>query len=79
MIEINIREAKTQFSNLLSRVETRHESFRICRNGKPVAELVPIKNQTVDSTVQHAELRGIRFLEDPTAPLAPDDWPEDRE
>ena len=74
MIQVNTHEAKSKLSYLLERVETARETVRICRNGKPVALLVPIEI-VVDPLAQHDELRGIVFHEDPTAPLSDDDWP----
>jgi prevent-host-death family protein len=44
MQTVNIHEAKTQLSRLLSRVEA-GESIVIARNGKPVAQLVPISSR----------------------------------
>ncbi len=41
-MQINIHEAKTQLSKLLQSVEA-GERVTICRDGKPVAELVPIR------------------------------------
>ncbi|MEW5854726.1 MAG: type II toxin-antitoxin system prevent-host-death family antitoxin [Myxococcota bacterium] len=38
MISVNVYEAKNRLSELLAAVE-RGEAVRICRNGKPVAEL----------------------------------------
>jgi len=40
---INIFDAKNKLSKLISDIETRHTSYLICRNGKPVAELVAHK------------------------------------
>src|ERR1039457_212625 len=40
---VNVHEAKTHFSSLLATVEDSSESFVICRNGEPIADLVPHK------------------------------------
>ena len=40
MQKLNIHEAKTKLSAVLSQVE-KGESFIICRNGKPIANLIP--------------------------------------
>ena len=77
MTDINTHEAKTKLSKILARVETEHEHFRICRNGKPIAELIPIEETAPDPLVLHPELMGVVFFEDPTAPLDPEDWPEE--
>lgn len=74
MITVNTHEAKSRLSALLSAVE-RGELVRICRNGKPVAELRPVV-PTIDPLQQYPELMGIKFLEDPTLPLDSSDWPE---
>ena len=76
MIQVNTKEAKTKFSYLLSKVETENEKVKICRNGKPIAVLVPI-NKIHDPLQQHAKLKGVIFHEDPAKPLDNDDWPEE--
>lgn len=40
MTKVNVHEAKTRLSEILQRVQG-GEEFLICRNGKPVADLVP--------------------------------------
>lgn len=41
-MQVNVFEAKTDFSHLLRLVESKREEFiTIARNGKPVAKLVP--------------------------------------
>ena len=44
MKRMNIHEAKTHFSKLVERVEA-GEEIVIARNGKPVAKLVPYRDQ----------------------------------
>ena len=75
MIKVNTHEAKTRLSALLLAVEERGEWVRICRNGKPVADLRPIV-LVKDPLVQHPELSGVKFHEDPILPLTEEDWPE---
>lgn len=41
MKSVNTHDAKTRLSVILAEVEQNAESFVICRNGKPVADLVP--------------------------------------
>jgi prevent-host-death family protein len=41
MVEVNIRQARTQLSKLLARVATGEEVL-ISRAGKPIAKLVPL-------------------------------------
>lgn len=74
MITVNTHDAKTRLSALLSAVEERGESVRICRNGKPVAELRPIHRAT-DPLQTHPNLSKIKMHEDPMLPLGPEDWP----
>jgi prevent-host-death family protein len=42
--KVNVHEAKTQFSRLLSRVE-KGEEIIICKSGKPVACLHPLEGK----------------------------------
>jgi prevent-host-death family protein len=44
--QVNIYEAKTQFSKLLEQVEAGDEIV-IARNGKPIARLVPLQRAPV--------------------------------
>lgn len=73
MKTVNIHEAKTNLSSLIRVVEEEGESVRIARNGKPIAELVPIskkKGALRLRTSLKAECFG-----DPMAPLDSEDWP----
>jgi antitoxin (DNA-binding transcriptional repressor) of toxin-antitoxin stability system len=74
MKTVNVHEAKTNFSSMLSGVESDSETVVICRNGKPVADLVPQKR--VSRIKTHPELSKISFLYDPVAPLSNDEWPD---
>ena len=76
MTHVNTHEAKTKLSSLLSQVELNHEEIKICRNGKPIAILSPVSTKP-DPLVQHPEIMGITFNEDPMEPLSQTDWPED--
>ena len=76
MIQVNTHEAKTKLSYLLAQVERSGERVRICRNGKPIALLVPIE-AAPDPLEQDPRLKGIRYNEDPAAPLSTEDWPEE--
>lgn len=75
MISVNTHEAKSRLSELLARVEKKHESIVICRNGSPVAELMPW-SKTRDPLRQDPKLKRVVFHEDPSLPLSPDEWPE---
>ncbi|MBM4366314.1 MAG: type II toxin-antitoxin system Phd/YefM family antitoxin [Deltaproteobacteria bacterium] len=70
---LNVHEAKTQLSALLAAVEEAGESFVICRNGKPVAELRPLSRQS-RSVEPRADLRVRLAAEEATAPLDASDW-----
>ena len=74
MKTVNVHEAKTNFSSLLATVEDSHESFVICRNGKPVANLVP--HQRASRTRTHPTLGKINIGYDPVEPLSHSEWPE---
>lgn len=46
MAKINIHDAKTHFSRLLSRVESGEEII-IAKAGKPIARLVPVEKKAI--------------------------------
>lgn len=74
MLTVNTHEAKTRLSELLLQVEQHHETVVICRNGTPVAELVPWV-KTRDPLQQHPVLKQVIIHEDPSLPLTDEDWP----
>jgi prevent-host-death family protein len=74
MIKVNMHEAKTRLSALLAAAE-QGELVLLCRNGRPVAELRPLP-APIDPLRVDPELSKVEFLDDPMAPLAPEDWPE---
>lgn len=76
MIIVNTHEAKTHLSRLLVEMETHHQKIRICRNGKAIADIVPIK-ETQNPLRQNKALMGIKMTYDPTLPLDEDEWGED--
>ncbi len=49
MIQVNIHEAKTQFSKLIARIQQGDEII-IAKAGRPVARLVPIAESTKERT-----------------------------
>jgi prevent-host-death family protein len=73
MKTVNVHEAKTNFSRLLATVEESGESFVICRNGQPVANLVPHKQ--VSRTKPHPILSKIKIKYDPVETASEDEWP----
>lgn len=74
MKTVNVHEAKTNFSRLLARLEKDNEAIVICRNGEPVADLVPHKR--ANRVKPHPILGRIKIEYDPTEPLTADEWPE---
>ena len=75
MKTVNVHEAKTNFSSLLATVESSSESFVICRNGEPVADLVPHKRASRIKV--HPALSRIKIDYDPVEPLSNDEWPKE--
>jgi antitoxin (DNA-binding transcriptional repressor) of toxin-antitoxin stability system len=74
MKTVNVHEAKTHFSRLIASVETANESFVICRNGEPVADLVPHRRSS--RIKPHPLLRNVKIGYDPVEPLTTDEWPQ---
>ncbi len=74
MKAVNIHEAKTKLSALLAEVEKTGQKIFICRNGKPVADLVPHKRR--NRLAPHPTMSNIKIKYNPTEPLTPDEWPE---
>ena len=74
MKTVNVHEAKTKFSSLLAKLEADRETIVICRNGEPVADLVP--HQRGSRTKTHPVLGKIKIGYDPVEPLGNDEWPE---
>jgi len=74
MQRVNTHEAKTKLSQIL--LEKKGKTFRICRNGVPVADLVPIQEEkhTKSRLRKHPVLSKGKILGDITSPLPPEDW-----
>jgi len=52
MIQVNILEAKTDFSKLIRLLETRKEDYiTVARNGKPVARITPIHEKPASNRI----------------------------
>ena len=73
MKHVNVHVAKTKLSAILAKVEA-GEAFTVCRNGKPVADIVPHKSGT--RTKPHPVLSKIRIAYDPTEDISQDEWGE---
>ena len=75
MIIVNTHEAKTRLSQLLVLIEKNHETIRVCRHGKPIADIVPIRRMIADRLAMHPEVSNIQINYDPTSPLEQSEWP----
>ncbi|MCU0593439.1 MAG: type II toxin-antitoxin system prevent-host-death family antitoxin [Desulfobacterales bacterium] len=74
MQTLNVHEAKTKLSAVLMEVERKGETFIICRNGKPVAKIVP--HSPPKRMVYHPVLSRIKIRYDPTEELVREEWGE---
>ena len=75
MKTVNIHDAKTGFSRLLMEVEKNGRRFVICRNGEPIADLVPHESEV--SMVADKHLGAIKIKYDPIEEASETDWPSD--
>jgi prevent-host-death family protein len=77
MIRVNTHEAKSRLSELLAAVE-KNEAVVICRNGVPVAKLVPVTEDKINPLTPHPELK-VTFAPgfDPMEPADESEWPEE--
>lgn len=73
-MQINIHEARSHFSQLISRALTGEEII-IAKSGKPLVRLTPVDETTGDHGVRFGGLKsaGIVIGEDFDAPLYDDD------
>jgi prevent-host-death family protein len=75
MKTINVHQAKTDLSRLLAEIEKTGKRIVICRNGKPVADLVP--HACGVSMDGDRKLGAIKVAYDPTEEASEADWPPD--
>ena len=75
MKTVNVHDAKTRLSSLLAEVEKHGKRVVICRNGKPIADLVPHRDEL--SMAPDKKLVAIRINYDPTEEVGDEDWPPD--
>lgn len=75
MKSVNVHEAKTQLSMLLAEIEERGERIVICRNGEPVADLVPHRRRV--SMAPDPKLGAFTVGYDPIEELGDEEWPGD--
>jgi prevent-host-death family protein len=77
MKTLNIHEAKTHLSSILLQVAEKGETYLICRNGTPVADLIPHKKK--DRLCRDTVMSKIKINYDPTEPLTSGEWPPEEE
>lgn len=75
MKSVNVHDAKTRLSRLLAEVERTGQPVVICRNGEPIADLVPHRRGV--SMAGDAKLGAIAIKYDPTEEADAGDWPVD--
>jgi antitoxin (DNA-binding transcriptional repressor) of toxin-antitoxin stability system len=72
MKTLNIHEAKTNLSAVLADIENTGKKYLICRNNKPIAELVPHRKKS--RLKRDAFLSQVKIECDLTEPLTEEDW-----
>ncbi|MEN9358476.1 MAG: Antitoxin Phd YefM, type toxin-antitoxin system [Verrucomicrobiota bacterium] len=77
MIIVNTHEAKSRLSELIELVITGKEQVVICRNGKPLIDLVAHAEETDFRRDLIPEDRRLKLKGDLTAPLDNEAWPEE--
>ena len=75
MKTVNVHDAKTSLSALLTEVEKRGKRIVICRNDKPVADLVPHHHDV--SMAPDKKLGRIKIKYDPVEEASEEDWPSE--
>jgi len=75
MTVVNIHDAKTRLSGLLAEVEKNGRRFVICRNGEPIADLIP--HQTEVPMTSDKRLGAIKLKYDPIEEVSESEWPSD--
>jgi antitoxin (DNA-binding transcriptional repressor) of toxin-antitoxin stability system len=76
MSTVTEKEAKAQLPKLLAQIEKSGQPIVICRDGKPVADLVPHR-KVKRNMKPHPVLSKIKILYDPTEPLSEEEWPKE--
>ncbi len=72
MKTLNVHETKTKLSAILTEIEKDGEKFVICRNGTPIADIVPHKKKSRLKTDPF--LSQVKINCDLTEPLTEDEW-----
>ena len=70
----NVYELKAHLSKIIEKVRSTGEPITVCKNGEAVVDIVP--HRARDPLRQNPELAGARFIGDPTASVAEEDWPD---
>ncbi len=73
MRTVNIHDAKTGLSRLLAEIEKSGKRIVICRNGEPIADLIPHAAKV--SMVADKHLGAIKIKYDPIEEIDEADWP----
>jgi len=72
---LNIHEAGIRFPLLLTEIEQNGEMFVICRDGKPIADMIPHSQKK--RTRLHPIMSRINIKYDPTETLTSEEWSEE--
>ena len=72
MKTLNIHETKSKLSSILMDIEKNGEGVIICRNGKPIADLIPHKKKPRLKTDPF--LSRVQIKCDLTSPLTEEEW-----
>jgi len=75
MRRVNVHQAKTGLSGLLAEIERHGERIVICRNGRPIADLVPHHERV--SMAPDRKLGAIAIKYDPVEEASDEEWPAD--
>lgn len=65
---------KAQALEYLRGVETQKQPLIITHNGKPVAKIIPYKEETKTEDVLKSLRGSVLYYEDPTEPVGLEDW-----
>lgn len=74
---VSIYDTKARLSKLIRQVERTGKAVTVCRNGKPVVDLV-VHREVVDPLASDPALHGAVFHGDPCAPVDERDWPTEQ-
>lgn len=75
MTNVSTYEAKAHLSRLIAQVERTGQPVTICKNRRPVVDIVPHRVAR-DPLKQDPRLAGAVYRGDPCAAVAEEDWPE---